>query len=146
MECKEAYSKGFSLVELIIVIAIMAVLIGVLTPIYIKYVRRSQAVTDAANADEIALAINVAIVGSPDRVVNGTPVAGVVTYAKDAAIITDAAGNVIVAAPASKVQDDYKWFVRFNAEGTGVTEIRLGATSDTAAQIWPSASAYQAAN
>ena len=146
MECKEAYSRGFSLIELIIVITITAVLIGVLTPIYIKYVRRSQVSVDVANADEIALAINVAITDFSDRVVNGTPAAGVVTYAGGAAIITDAAGNVIVAAPASKVQDDYKWFVWYNTEGTGVAEIRLGIANDTAAQIWPSATAYQAAN
>ena len=31
-------NKGFSLVELIIVIAIMAVLTGVLTPLYLQYV------------------------------------------------------------------------------------------------------------
>ena len=35
---KEMNNKGFSLVELIIVVAIMAVLIGVLAPTYLKYV------------------------------------------------------------------------------------------------------------
>ncbi len=146
MECRGVHNRGFSLIELIIVIAIMAVLIGVLTPIYIRYVRRSQVSVDVANADEIALAINVAIADFSDGIVNGTPAAGVVTYARGAAIITDAAGNVIVVAPASKVQDDYKWFVWYNTDGTGVAEIRLGIADDTAAQIWPSATAYQAAN
>lgn len=49
---KSLTNKGFSLVELIIVIAIMAVLVGVLAPQFIKYVeqsRRSKDIQAAAN-------------------------------------------------------------------------------------------------
>ena len=47
-------NKGFSLVELIVVIAIMAVLVGVLAPQLIKYVEKSRQATDIQNCDSIA--------------------------------------------------------------------------------------------
>ena len=47
---KSLTNKGFSLVELIIVIAIMAVLVGVLAPQFLKYVERSRKSTDCQNA------------------------------------------------------------------------------------------------
>ena len=43
---KEMNNKGFSLVELIIVVAIMAVLIGVLAPAYLQYVEKSKKTSD----------------------------------------------------------------------------------------------------
>ena len=54
---KSLTNKGFSLVELIIVIAIMAVLVGVLAPQFIKYVEQSRRSTDIQNAENIKTAI-----------------------------------------------------------------------------------------
>jgi len=46
-------NKGFSLVELIITIAVMAVLIAVLAPVFIKYVEQSRRSRDIQTADQI---------------------------------------------------------------------------------------------
>lgn len=57
MKKENMNNKGFSLVELIIVIAIMAILIVVLAPQYLKYVERSRNSTDLQNARSIMTAV-----------------------------------------------------------------------------------------
>ncbi|MDD6191832.1 MAG: type II secretion system protein [Lachnospiraceae bacterium] len=54
-------NKGFSLVELIVVIAIMIVLVAVLAPVFTKYVEQSRRATDVQNANTIASAIVVGV-------------------------------------------------------------------------------------
>ena len=56
-------NKGFSLVELIIVIAIMAVLVGVLAPTYLQYVEKSKKSNDVSTVDSI---INACEIGAID--------------------------------------------------------------------------------
>ncbi len=62
---KKMNNKGFSLVELIIVIAIMAVLIGVLAPQYIRYVERSRVSADQTTVDQFVSAMQI-IASDPD--------------------------------------------------------------------------------
>lgn len=127
---KEMNNKGFSLVELIIVIAIMAVLVGILAPQYLKYVKNSKISTDIANAQEIATAINTAIASEATigGITSGSEIAG-------NAAITGIDGFTKM--PVSKTKTSYVWKVTFDATN-GVTQITLGATGSTV-EIYPDA-------
>lgn len=129
---KEMNNKGFSLVELIIVIAIMAVLIGVLAPQYLKYVNNSKVSTDITNAESIATAINVAVADNDTgslSIHSGTAFAGGATVYSD--------GTRTIIAPACKTTANGSWVVTFDT-ANGVTAITLNGVA-----IWPNASTYE---
>lgn len=58
---KSMGNKGFSLVELIIVIAIMAILVGVMAPQLIKYLEKTNVSNDVQVADSVRTAIQTAM-------------------------------------------------------------------------------------
>lgn len=76
-EQKTLTNKGFSLVELIIVVAIMAVLIGVLAPQYLRYVEKTRLQRDNSSIAEVA---NVIKMASAEETVITQLAGGNVTY------------------------------------------------------------------
>lgn len=68
---KKLGNKGFSLVELIIVIAIMVLLVGLLAPQYIKYLDKSRIAADTQLLDNVRQAMTTTLL-DPD-VTDGAP-------------------------------------------------------------------------
>lgn len=85
---KSIGNKGFSLVELIIVIAIMAILIGVMAPQLLKYVERSRQSKDTQSVDTIHTAVVTAML---DPKVDDAPTSK--TYASLAELYGDTADH-----------------------------------------------------
>lgn len=113
-------NKGFSLVELIIVIAIMAVLVGLLAPQYLKYVNNSKVSIDISNGQEIATVFNVAFADS------------VVTTADSPISTIDSDwGLSMTSFPDSKLQPGTKnWVVTLG--DNGVSKVTLDGH-----EVWP---------
>ena len=107
-------NKGFSLVELIIVIAIMAVLVGVLAPQYIKYVEKSRVSADAQQVEEFTGAMTV-LASDVDVTLDSTKTytvtsdtTGKITISNDLKTIFDSLGSVDTAKNYSYKSTSYK--------------------------------------
>lgn len=73
-------NEGFTLLEIIIVIAIMAVLIGILTPMYLRYVKKSEDSVAFTNADNFKKVVETSMVSASEGSLGGTALHDVSTF------------------------------------------------------------------
>ena len=119
-------NRGFSLVELIIVIAIMAILAGVLAPQFIKYIGTSKKSSDIQNAQNAYDAISA-------QVADG---ATLTTGSKTE--ITDAVAsslNMGSKAPTSKVNSAYKYYYLVSGDSVSIYIGSSGTNHEVAPSI-----------
>ena len=120
---KKTNNKGFSLVELIIVIAIMVILVAVIAPQYTKFVQKSRVSADVNTAADIATAIDVAI-ASGDTVFGSN------------SSLTSVSLTNLPSLPISKQTKDATSWVITGDDKDGVKTITL--TGASVSQVYPS--------
>lgn len=123
---KKMNNKGFSLVELIIVIAIMAVLVGVLAPQFLKYVESSRVQKDESAVAEVQNAVMIAC--SVESVYNEIPASGTTVTVSDSTIAggtTALLSELEMVIPASTISFTSK----AHASGTYTIDILINATT-----------------
>ncbi len=126
---KKKDNKGFTLVELIIVIAILAILVGLLAPQYVKYVEKSRRSADASNLESFVESFKVA---AADVDYNLTPTTGnavyTITIDKNGTSITAGNGASDDWATAINEYTGYNFKGGENGAASTITEVKLKST------------------
>ena len=121
-------NRGFSLVELIIVVAIMAILAGALAPMFIQYIERSRRSTDLQTADAIQSALQRVLAETdfnPNSGNNVIIIGSNTTYNNPATDIKDELLIELGGVPSIKSFPDYYWYIVYNSSYGSVPEVHL---------------------
>lgn len=133
MNQRKLNNKGFSLVELIIVIAIMAVLIGLLAPQFIKYVQRSKYSTDVKNGQEIATVIQTLI--ADNKLTESVTTAEEFSGTQKAYVAGVGADKLLAESPKSKVSDSNVFKVTYDVKNGKVKVFISDGTNES--EVFP---------
>lgn len=126
---KQKNNKGFSLVELIVVIAIMAVLVGVLAPQFIKYVEKSRQSTDMQSVQQLKSSVETDISDNE----NVTSVTITISGKKATTTINASSGTVTPSTSSAALKSSGWPTITYTLEdpGTGAWSTTATATTNT---------------
>lgn len=141
-------NAGFSLVELIIVIAIMAILVGILAPALIKYIEKSRRSVDLQSADALQSAVQRVLAETEFTVSSGDNVMiikNTMNFSNPPSCIEDELyaeldGHI----PSIKSFPDYYWYIKYNDSSGAVPEIHLtdGPSGQPIYELYPNNTAF----
>lgn len=146
-------NHGFSMVEIIIVIAIMAILAAALAPQLIKYVRKSRRSTDIQIANEIQSSFARAYIAlAKEDTYDPSSDSGDVYIRNDHTIpnppqtLADYAFLELELIPASKTNSTYYWHIEYNPATGRVNKISLtdtaGGSGSISYELYPDSEAF----
>ena len=126
---RERDNKGFSLIELIVVIAIMVGLTAILAPQLLRYVEQSRVARDATTVDETFRAIQIAL--ADETTYNAVATSTTIVYARDGKITVTSAIPAGSAAMATELNKTLGGTVATNVISNLPTFVSNGKNNET---------------